>query len=159
MKKGKKFRVSKDRWKGTRRRLSNLKKKQIDVGFFEDSQYSSEQQRGTPYVAAVAAWQNEGVSAVHIPPRPFFTNVIDDADNVSKDSAKDIAAQVFEGGDVKMKPLGDAWVISLKEEIINYPPPNAPSTVARKGFDDPLIETGKMADSVRYREVSGEKGN
>lgn len=155
----KKFRVSKDRWKGTRRRLSNLKKKRIDVGVFEDKQYPPDEQRGTPYVAAVAAWQNEGVSSVHIPSRPFFTNILDDADNVSKEDAKDIAATVFDGGKPKLNSLGDTWVEALKEEITNYPPPNAPSTVRIKGFDDPLIESGRLRDSISYREVGGEKGD
>ena len=31
------------------------------------------------------------------------------------------------------------------------PPPNAPSTVKRKGFDHPLVETGEMRDNVEYR--------
>lgn len=31
------------------------------------------------------------------------------------------------------------------------PPPNAPPTVERKGFDHPLVETGEMRDNVEYR--------
>ena len=31
------------------------------------------------------------------------------------------------------------------------PPPNAPSTVERKGFDHPLVETSEMRDNVEYR--------
>lgn len=31
------------------------------------------------------------------------------------------------------------------------PPPNAPSTIARKGFDHPLIETGELRDAVECR--------
>lgn len=33
----------------------------------------------------------------------------------------------------------------------DIPPPNAPSTVERKGFDHPLVETGEMRDNVEYR--------
>jgi hypothetical protein len=29
-------------------------------------------------------------------------------------------------------------------------PPNAPSTIKRKGFDSPLIDTGTMLNSVDY---------
>lgn len=29
-------------------------------------------------------------------------------------------------------------------------PPNAPSTIAKKGSDNPLIDTGAMVNSVRY---------
>lgn len=36
----------------------------------------------------------------------------------------------------------------LKAIDEGYPPPNAPSTIARKGFDHPLIETGEMRDSL-----------
>lgn len=28
------------------------------------------------------------------------------------------------------------------------PPPNAPSTIAKKGFDHPLVETGEMRDNI-----------
>ena len=34
-------------------------------------------------------------------------------------------------------------------------PMNAPLTVELKGFNDPLIDTGKMLDSVEYRVADG----
>jgi len=37
-----------------------------------------------------------------------------------------------------------------------FSPPNAPSTIAKKGFDHPLIETGDMRDSLEAR-VEGRK--
>lgn len=30
-------------------------------------------------------------------------------------------------------------------------PPNAPSTIRKKGFDDPLVETGQMVNAINYK--------
>lgn len=45
--------------------------------------------------------------------------------------------------------LGSAVVEDLKKAITAWKkPPNAPSTIAKKGFNDPLIETGETRDSI-----------
>jgi len=45
------------------------------------------------------------------------------------------------------------FIKSLIVEAIDdgMPPPNAPATIAKKGFDHPLIETGEMRDSIETR--------
>ena len=40
-----------------------------------------------------------------------------------------------------MKSVIDEWTT----------PPNSAATIQRKGKDDPLVDTGKMRDSVEYR--------
>ncbi len=45
------------------------------------------------------------------------------------------------------------FIKSLIVEAIDegMPPPNAPATIAKKGFDHPLIETDEMRESIETR--------
>jgi hypothetical protein len=86
---------------------------------------------------------------ITIPPRPFFRNMI----NANQDTwGPTLAALLKENGyDSKqaLGALGEDMVGQLKESINTFTdPPNAPSTIAGKGFDKPLIHTGQMVDSV-----------
>ena len=131
----------------------------VNVGFLASATYPD----GTP-VAAVAFWNEvgsgagvpEGLESVaesgpSRPPRPFFKQTI--AAN-SPHWGKDLAEQVKStGGDgnVALGRMGVEIVGEIQESIINFSdPPNAPSTIARKGFDDPLIDTGTMLRSVDF---------
>ena len=46
-----------------------------------------------------------------------------------------------------------AWAVGeLKKSIIQLrTPPNAPVTIARKGSSNPLIDTGQMLNTIRYK--------
>jgi hypothetical protein len=48
-------------------------------------------------------------------------------------------------------------VKGLQNEIIAWDtPPNSPQTVEAKGFNDPLINTGKMLESVDFKVERGD---
>lgn len=48
--------------------------------------------------------------------------------------------------------LGNLFVGEVQARISGgIPPPNAPSTVARKGSSKPLINTGQLRSSIRFR--------
>jgi hypothetical protein len=84
-----------------------------------------------------------------VPPRPFFRNAI--SNNKSK-WPTNLATALKSNDYDAAKALGLVGQ-EIKEEIeisieSNTPPPNAPSTVARKGFDRTLIDTGVMKNSV-----------
>lgn len=59
---------------------------------------------------------------------------------------------VIEGKQTKVQALrrvGEKAVASIKERIVNrIPPPNAPSTIKKKGSDVPLIETGHFLGAI-----------
>lgn len=53
------------------------------------------------------------------------------------------AAMSFIGGDV---------ADDIRKTIIEFTdPPNAPSTIKAKGRDDPLVDTGQMRDSIKWK--------
>lgn len=125
--------------------------KRVDVGFLEGATYPD----GTP-VATIAAINEYGNPARNQPPRPFFRQMIADkksgwgetfgslmkASNMDSSKALDLMGECIDG--------------QLKQSINDLTqPPLAPSTIARKGFDKPLIQSGVMVNSVSH-EVKGD---
>ena len=52
---------------------------------------------------------------------------------------------------VVLQMMGELLAGQLRASIIAMKsPPNAPSTIRKKGFDDPLIDTGHMLNSVDF---------
>lgn len=91
---------------------------------------------------------------VHIPPRPFLRYTFDHYLDNWTELAADLAFKVFirEINYQDVFPvLGDAIVKDIKRTIKEFSDPkNAPLTIARKGFDDPLIEKGELRDSIHW---------
>ncbi len=91
---------------------------------------------------------------IKIPPRPFFRTMI--AQN--KDSWAPQAAALLKQGktpDEVLDIMGELLAGQLRASIIAMQtPPNAPSTIRNKGFNDPLIDTGYMLSRVDYEVTS-----
>lgn len=92
--------------------------------------------------------------SVTIPPRPFFRDMIKAR---GKTWGKEIAVRLKVNDFDVGKTLGQMGALvqgQLMQSITDTnTPPNAPMTIARKGFNDPLIDTGFMRSRVDY-EVS-----
>lgn len=118
----------------------------VRVGFLENATYPD----GTP-VALVAAVNEFGAPARGIPPRPFFRNMIAAK---SGEWPKAIAALLTTNdydAAVTLGQAGEAVKGQLQQSIVDTnEPPNAPSTIARKGAAKPLVDTGHMLRSIDY---------
>lgn len=122
----------------------------VEVGFLEGATYPD----GTP-VAAVAFWNEYGSSG---PPRPFFRTMIakESPDWPAKMAKLAIATQY--NGAKTLALMGEDIEGALKQSINDLTsPPLAESTIKRKGFDKPLIDTAHMINSTGYR-VEGAGG-
>lgn len=120
------------------------------VGFFKGSYEHAT-------VPQVAAWQEEGTSI--IPPRPFIRmGLMKKVENglVLKHIPK---VNLIASGKMTWrqlnKELSKDLVEALQESILYWDDPmNRPSTIAKKGFDDPLIGlTGKLFNNVESKVV------
>nr|WP_174506081.1 hypothetical protein [Acinetobacter sp. Marseille-Q1620] len=83
-----------------------------------------------------------------IPPRPFFRKTIAE---YHCGWIKSIGQLIQQNGDVKksMLLLGEQVKGDLTETILTFTdPPNAPATIARKGFNAPLRETSRLSRSI-----------
>jgi hypothetical protein len=120
---------------------------ELEVGFIDGKSYPD----GTP-VAQVAANNEFGEPSRGIPPRPFFRNAV-----VAHESEyPQRLADALERHDYDAREaLGEVGVTieaDIRQSILDTnDPPNAPSTIARKGHDKPLIDTGLMMSSVNHR--------
>jgi len=120
----------------------------VSVGFLAGATYSD----GIP-VAAVAFWNEFGhKGAAPSPPRPFFRTMI------AKDSPQWpgdlgnalIASDGF--GTKALSLMGEEIKDQLVQSINDFTTPGlAKSTIRRKGFKKPLIDTGHMLRSVDFR--------
>ncbi|MEK7888229.1 hypothetical protein AAB992_14010 [Burkholderia contaminans] len=89
---------------------------------------------------------------VTIPPRPYFrTMIANEHGHWGSDLGKILVANDY---DVprSLDQLGEDIAGALVQSIRDFKdPPNARSTIAKKGFDAPLIESSTMVNSVTHR--------
>lgn len=111
----------------------------LRVGFLENAKYPD----GT-HVAMVAAIHNFGKW-------PFFSTVLEEKGPKWPDElAKALAASNFDAN-IALHYMGELILGQIKQQIRDtHSPPLAPSTIARKGFDKPLIDTAHMLNSGGY---------
>ncbi|OAM35521.1 hypothetical protein A7Q01_00210 [Eikenella sp. NML96-A-049] len=123
----------------------------VRVGIVEQAIYDGSDGES---VAQVAFWNEYGTAT--IPPRPFFRNTIaEHKDEWPKQAA---ALMKTNGSDVRqtLELMGEGVKGQIKMTIQGFQEPaNAASTVKKKGFDKPLIDTGTLWRSIDY-EVADE---
>ena len=134
-------------------KLNSARRHKIKVGFFRESRYPN----GIP--VAQAADLNE-FGYKHIPERPFFRRAISQMKTELAQSFLRNANQQTRGLDQgQLIQIGIEMAQKLEDSIREFKDPaNAPSTVARKGFDDPLIDTKRMVNSIKIKPWSGKGG-
>ena len=118
----------------------------LRVGFLEGGTYPDG--TSTPMVAAI---QNYGAPAAGIPPRPFFSTMVAKKSPTWGGDIGKILPAVGYDVDAALKLMGERIHDQLQESINEWRVPKlADATVAKKGFDKPLIHTKNMLDSVGY---------
>ncbi len=122
----------------------------VRVGFLENATYPD----GTP-VAMIAAIQDFGAPRAGIPPRPFFRNMIAAKSPEWPEAIGALLVANDYDVNLTMAQVGEAVAGQLRQSLINTnSPPLAESTIARKGFSKPLVETGHMLNSIDYEVVT-----
>jgi hypothetical protein len=122
---------------------------EVRVGFLDNATYPD----GTS-VALVATVQEFGSPVNGIPPRPFFRNMIaDKSPGWPKALEKLLVANGYDAK-IALGQMGAGIAGQLRQSIVDTnSPPNAPSTIAKKGSSKPLVDTGHMLQSIDF-EVS-----
>lgn len=92
---------------------------------------------------------------VTIPPRPFFRTMI----QKNQDSWGPTASKLLKDNNYNVLKVAGLMGQEIKGELQQSirdlkDPPNAPSTIARKGKDSPLIDTGYMLSRVDFEVIS-----
>lgn len=124
-----------------------LKQGVVRVGFFPQSRYD-----GGTSVAQVARYNEFGLG---VPARPFMRPaVFEHKADLTNNLHKRYRQAIRDNQDTMMvlENFGKDVAGLIREQIANtYEPPNAPSTIKRKGANTPLRDTRLMLNSVSYQ--------
>ena len=148
---------NKKEWEKIRKVFLNQTTTKLNMGFFAEDTYGSEN-NNLP-VPVVAAWQDLGTpfaGAEHIPARPFMSVGLKDLlkSSAYKSIYKKSFLDMLAGQSVlkQYKDISDKVVPDMVQVIDEWSsPPNAASTISQKGEDNPLVESGKMRDSFKTK--------
>lgn len=141
--------------------IQELCSKQISLGFPEGLAAKKRGNGGVEDSAAmladVALWNEVGTS--NMPARPFMASSFEN----NEEKLKAFSAQCFKQIEARgtaqdvLQKVGVYAKGIIQQEISDGDfAANAPSTVARKGSDKPLIDTGHMRQSVNF-EIKGKE--
>ena len=129
--------------------LKNLSKAIIKVGLLEDAD---------PFLKFILRIQEHGSPINNIPPRKVITPAMNQPETRTA-MAQAMANAVQEAWDGKdpspfLKKAGKTGADGIRAYIDSHiPPPNSPATVARKGFDLPLYDTGTLYRAFDYEVI------
>lgn len=123
----------------------------VRVGLLEGATYPN----GTP-VALVAAVQEYGAPSRGIPPRPAIRGMVAKEGPGWGDALMEaLKASDYDAGRA-LELMGEGIKGQWQQAIRDFwGVPLAPATIARKGFDKQLIDTGHMINSVDSEVISG----
>ena len=112
-------------------------------------------EEGTPYPLALQAYIKEhGSPAYRVPPRPFLEPSIEKHLDLVESGMKAALQDVLDGGDgrAQRERLGATMAAKVQAyfQEDNGWPPNAPSTIKKKGSAQPLVDTGALRQSITY---------
>ncbi len=130
------------------KQIETLKKCRIKVGFQAGATYKDTGED----VVTVAAKNEFGFQ--NIPSRPFMRNALEKNRKAANEFAASYLKKVGNASfDVNtfLELMGEFMKSAIQKEISEGDfVPNSPYTIAKKGSDKPLIDTGLMRQSVTY---------
>lgn len=105
-----------------------------------------------PYLADVAAWNELGTS--DIPARPFMREAADQYRPRFETLSRHLVGKVIDGtatAETVLKTVGEWFQGRVQAKLTAGPwAANAPATVRAKGSSKPLIDTGRLRQSIRW---------
>lgn len=133
--------------------LDELCRLSVRVGF----QAGDTEEDGTP-LTNIAYWNEHGTmnkdGSVHSPARPFMHDSVQNNMEKISDMCASAAKQVGTGkgsAQQALEGIGVKMVSLVQKEIRNGDfAANAPSTIRAKGSSKPLIDSGRMCQSVTF---------
>lgn len=150
-----KLKVDKSVWTKMKKDILKASNQEVQVGIVEPTYYGPDNDNLS--VAQVWQWQEEGVPAQNIPTRPairvgFMAPIKKGLyDSLFAESMQRIA----EGKSTfkqEYTRIGTMAKTDLKEAVEKWDTPrNSPTTVEIKGFDNPLIDSGLLYDSIDFK--------
>lgn len=143
-------------WERLLSKVKGLDKKYIKVGIIAEKGGGEMTEDGMT-LAELGALHEYG--GKNVPERSWLRRTFEEKGDLVKEKQAEICKMiVMDKTDVRkgLEMLG-AWAAAETKKTITHgepiPPPNAPSTIARKGSDRPLVDTGRMVGAISYEVV------
>lgn len=106
-------------------------------------------------LALIASANEFGTRDGHVPERSFLRRTVAENQRDYEEMLAGAVDDYVEGGIPLTRSLGligAAAVGDVQDTMVAVDdPPNAPSTIARKGADNPLIDTGRLRQSITWK--------
>lgn len=142
--------------------LKELAEKQVRVGFqrgAEKKKHGTDKAKGKKKsntkknvdICDIAAWNELGTET--IPSRPFLRGSVDDNEERINKYVQSKVKNMMHGSSVRetLEAIGTYQKKLIQKQIREGDfTPNAAATVKKKGSSRPLIDTGRMRQSVNY---------
>ena len=128
--------------------LEELKRLEVRIGF---QRGDAEDENGVD-MCDIAAWNELGTS--RSPARPFMRQTVDNHEDAINAMLLRKKREIISGVSAEqiLKSIGLEMKDLMQAEIIEGDfAPNAPSTIRRKKSSRPLIDTGRMRQSVNFQ--------
>lgn len=155
--------VDKDKgWLAMLERAAEIKDARVKVGVLADDKQGGLHEVGADgkaselTVAEVAAVLHFGTLDGRIPPRPFLTSTFEEQREELTELGKKLIEGILKGKmdvDRALNIMGAKLAAEVKKKITagaGMPPPNAPSTIERKGSERPLVDTGRLLGAITW---------
>jgi hypothetical protein len=144
-----------DKDKGYAKTLENAAKAKhgtVKVGILAAEGSESANKSPGLTVIDVATFNEFGLG---VPERSFVRGYVDENENLIRNDIKKLALLIVQGKKTTEDALG---LLGMKVQgemqkriSEGIDPPNAPSTIAKKGSSKPLIDTGQLRASITYK--------
>lgn len=128
----------------------------ITVGVHGDA---SQRTDGGPSQQLIAAANEFGTSDGRVPERSFIRSTIDSRRNDIANLTTKVLGQIADGkrtAEDAAEIVGQFTTAAIKKTMTDLDsPPNAPSTIAKKGSSNPLLDTLQLRNAVTHKVVKG----
>jgi hypothetical protein len=112
-------------------------------------------------VVELGAIHEFGSGDNRIPERPFLRGTIKAKRREHNELIRRLGRAVMTGREspqIALTKLGMRAAADVQEQIADgVPPPNAPSTIRKKGSSTPLIDTGALRQAITHQVFKGKK--
>lgn len=143
-------------WGALFKRISEMPRARVRVGVLEEGKGGAEHDEGGYTNAQIAAVHEFGTEDGVIPERSFIRSTFDKEREHLIELSSKLVVNITEG---KMKVLqamnilGADLAAKIKKNVTEgpgIPPPLKQATIDSKGSDRPLVDTGRMVNSVSW---------
>lgn len=127
--------------------LKELAEKEVRIGF----QHGDATEEDGTDICDIAAWNELGTE--NMPSRPFIRKSVDENESKINSFLQSTKGELVNGESAEqiLKEIGLFHKGLMQEKITDGSyEPNAESTIRKKGSSKPLIDSGRMRQSVNY---------